>query len=213
METALEGTFNLYAGELGCYLASGATYLAHSTCNPTQVFLCISFLYRWALTVEQQLTFELLVRWCKGMYAGEEQEVARATTLTSGLPLTFLLGFYVALVVKRWWEQYCRVSTCSRMGNKSRKSSANSRSSRSSRSRSRITTIHHSSFPGLILWPCTSEVWCWGRGRSQGWSGGLLSGRACSCSSCSTSLHPQVLPPLLRPLYPETVCQAQEEIS
>ena len=23
-----------------------------------------------------------------------------------GLPLTFLLGFYVSLVVKRWWEQY-----------------------------------------------------------------------------------------------------------
>jgi len=25
----------------------------------------------------------------------------------TGLPLTFLLGFYVSLVVKRWWEQYC----------------------------------------------------------------------------------------------------------
>ena len=27
--------------------------------------------------------------------------------LLLGLPLTFLLGFYVSLVVKRWWEQYC----------------------------------------------------------------------------------------------------------
>ena len=26
-----------------------------------------------------------------------------------GLPLTFLLGFYVSLVVKRWWEQYCKL--------------------------------------------------------------------------------------------------------
>ena len=27
----------------------------------------------------------------------------------AGLPLTFLLGFYVSLVVKRWWEQYCKL--------------------------------------------------------------------------------------------------------
>jgi len=27
----------------------------------------------------------------------------------TGLPLTFLLGFYVSLVVKRWWEQYCKL--------------------------------------------------------------------------------------------------------
>ena len=27
----------------------------------------------------------------------------------SGLPITFLLGFYVSLVVKRWWEQYCKL--------------------------------------------------------------------------------------------------------
>ena len=27
--------------------------------------------------------------------------------LFSGLPITFLLGLYVSLVVKRWWEQYC----------------------------------------------------------------------------------------------------------
>ena len=29
--------------------------------------------------------------------------------LFSGLPITFLLGFYVSLVVKRWWEQYCKL--------------------------------------------------------------------------------------------------------
>ena len=44
------------------------------------------------MTEAQQLTFEALSRWCKGMYLG--------------LPLTFLLGFFVSLVVKRWWEQY-----------------------------------------------------------------------------------------------------------
>ena len=26
-----------------------------------------------------------------------------------GVPITFLLGFYVSLVVKRWWEQYCKL--------------------------------------------------------------------------------------------------------
>jgi len=61
----------------------------------TLIFLGISFLYRLALPVEDQIRFEKLVRWCGKMYAG--------------LPLTFLLGFYVSLVVKRWWEQYCKL--------------------------------------------------------------------------------------------------------
>ena len=29
--------------------------------------------------------------------------------MCSGLPITFLLGFYVSLVVKRWWEQYWKL--------------------------------------------------------------------------------------------------------
>ena len=29
--------------------------------------------------------------------------------ISPGLPITFLLGFYVSLVVKRWWEQYCKL--------------------------------------------------------------------------------------------------------
>ena len=39
------------------------------------------------------MTFEKFARWCGRIY--------------TGLPITFLLGFYVSLVVKRWWEQYC----------------------------------------------------------------------------------------------------------
>ena len=27
----------------------------------------------------------------------------------SGVPITFLLGFYVSLVVKRWWEQFSKL--------------------------------------------------------------------------------------------------------
>eukprot|EP00092_Neocalanus_flemingeri_P010264 GFUD01011060.1.p1 GENE.GFUD01011060.1~~GFUD01011060.1.p1 ORF type:complete len:409 (+),score=73.73 GFUD01011060.1:151-1377(+) len=59
----------------------------------TITFLLISLIYRLALTEAQQIQFEMLARWCGKMY--------------TGLPLTFLLGFYVSLVVKRWWEQYC----------------------------------------------------------------------------------------------------------
>ena len=36
-----------------------------------------------------------LCRWCR--------------TQSTGVPITFLLGFYVSLVVKRWWEQYCKL--------------------------------------------------------------------------------------------------------
>ena len=48
---------------------------------------------RLCLTKDQQLVFEKFARWSGEVY--------------TGLPLTFLLGFYVSLVVKRWWEQYC----------------------------------------------------------------------------------------------------------
>jgi len=61
----------------------------------TIAFLSISFIYRFALSEWQQLEFEKLVRWSGKQY--------------TGLPLTFLLGFYVSLVVKRWWEQYCKL--------------------------------------------------------------------------------------------------------
>jgi len=61
----------------------------------TITFLLISFIYRFALSEEQQFEFERLVKWSGKQY--------------TGLPLTFLLGFYVSLVVKRWWEQYCKL--------------------------------------------------------------------------------------------------------
>ena len=28
---------------------------------------------------------------------------------SAGVPITFLLGFYVSLMVRRWWEQYSRI--------------------------------------------------------------------------------------------------------
>jgi len=61
----------------------------------TITFLLISMVYRYTLTQEHQMQLEKLIRWCR--------------LQSSGLPITFLLGFYVSLVVKRWWEQYCKL--------------------------------------------------------------------------------------------------------
>jgi len=56
-------------------------------------FLAVSMIYRFAFPTDIQNSFEDLIRYMR--------------TKTSGLPLTFLLGFYVSLVVGRWWSQYC----------------------------------------------------------------------------------------------------------
>ncbi|XP_039286837.1 bestrophin-2 isoform X1 [Nilaparvata lugens] len=56
------------------------------------MYFAISFIYRYALTDTQQRTFEV---W--RVYF---------TKTSENVPITFILGFYVTLVVKRWWEQY-----------------------------------------------------------------------------------------------------------
>ena len=61
----------------------------------TILYFSVSIIYRFALTYEQAILFEDIVRWVRG----HSQE----------LPLTFLMGFYVSLVVKRWWEQYVKL--------------------------------------------------------------------------------------------------------
>jgi len=58
----------------------------------TILFLLISLMYRCFFTDAQQTEFERLIRLCRNQSAG--------------LPITFLLGFYVTLIVRRWWEQY-----------------------------------------------------------------------------------------------------------
>merc|ERR1719186_132920 len=68
-------------------------------------YLAISLVYRLILMREDEETgervneqsmkyFEKVVHWFKN---------------SAQLPLTFLLGFYVSLVVKRWWEQYVKL--------------------------------------------------------------------------------------------------------
>jgi len=56
-------------------------------------YLSISCIYRYCLPIEGKKSFENLARFCNRKIAG--------------LPLTFLLGFYVTMVVNRWWSQYC----------------------------------------------------------------------------------------------------------
>jgi len=58
----------------------------------TILFLLISVIYRYTLTSQQQGEMERLIRFCRNQ--------------STGLPITFLLGFYVTLIVRRWWEQY-----------------------------------------------------------------------------------------------------------
>lgn len=58
----------------------------------TLLYFAISLLYRFAFTEDQQKYFKHLIEYCKTLYAG--------------LPLMFILGFYVSMVVTRWWALY-----------------------------------------------------------------------------------------------------------
>ncbi|XP_063986612.1 bestrophin-3 [Diachasmimorpha longicaudata] len=56
------------------------------------VYYMINITYRYALNDQQQRIFEKI-----RFYFGNSSE---------SIPMSFVLGFYVSLVVKRWWEQY-----------------------------------------------------------------------------------------------------------
>ncbi|ESO83363.1 hypothetical protein LOTGIDRAFT_236683 [Lottia gigantea] len=58
-------------------------------------YTLISITYRLGLSLEQKLIFEKIVQHCD--------------TYTSLIPVSFVLGFYVSFVVKRWWEQFMNV--------------------------------------------------------------------------------------------------------
>ncbi|XP_006899938.1 PREDICTED: bestrophin-1 [Elephantulus edwardii] len=55
-------------------------------------YYSIRLIYRLALSSEQQLIFEKLVLYCDSSI--------------QLIPISFVLGFYVTLVVTRWWNQY-----------------------------------------------------------------------------------------------------------
>ena len=58
------------------------------------MYFAISLFYGYLLNDEQAKAFELMI------------EEVRKNLNNSDSTLTFLLGFYVSLVVSRWWEQF-----------------------------------------------------------------------------------------------------------
>uniref|UniRef100_A0A6B2E700 Bestrophin homolog n=1 Tax=Phlebotomus kandelakii TaxID=1109342 RepID=A0A6B2E700_9DIPT len=56
------------------------------------IYYAINLLYRYGLNDDQKRIFEKVKQ-----YFGAQSE---------SIPMSFVLGFYVSLVVKRWWEQY-----------------------------------------------------------------------------------------------------------
>ncbi|XP_058458673.1 bestrophin-4 [Malaya genurostris] len=56
------------------------------------VYYTLNLTYRYGLSEEGRRVFERIRNYC-----GQQRE---------NVPLSFVLGFYVSLVVKRWWEQY-----------------------------------------------------------------------------------------------------------
>ncbi|XP_043283504.1 bestrophin-4 [Venturia canescens] len=59
------------------------------------IYYALAGLYRWILDREQQKTFEQVVLYCK-----EYSDL---------IPLSFVLGFYVSIVMTRWWNQYVAI--------------------------------------------------------------------------------------------------------
>ncbi|XP_073835880.1 bestrophin-4-like [Musca autumnalis] len=56
------------------------------------IYYALNFTYRFYLNESQKQIFETIVVYC---YSS-----------TSLIPIMFVLGFYVSIVIKRWWEQY-----------------------------------------------------------------------------------------------------------
>ncbi|XP_013778511.1 bestrophin-4-like [Limulus polyphemus] len=56
------------------------------------LYYSLSALYRYILTENQRTVFEKLAFYCEAF--------------TNLIPLSFVLGFYVSIVVSRWWQQF-----------------------------------------------------------------------------------------------------------
>ncbi len=58
------------------------------------IYYAINLVYRFALSADQQREFERVVEYFDDNIG------------TFARDITFLLGFYVSLVARRWWDQY-----------------------------------------------------------------------------------------------------------
>lgn len=59
------------------------------------VYFAICFLYLYGLSSQRQKQFQTVVKYFKGYQ--------------DFIPLSFILGFFVAIVMKRWWDQYLTI--------------------------------------------------------------------------------------------------------
>lgn len=59
------------------------------------IYYTLNLTYRLVLDENQKKTFEALVKYCNDH-----------STL---IPLSFVLGFYVSIVMTRWWNQYTSI--------------------------------------------------------------------------------------------------------
>ncbi|GFR00117.1 bestrophin-3 [Trichonephila clavata] len=59
------------------------------------LYYSLSALYRYVFTENQRTVFEKLTIYCEAF--------------TNLIPLSFVLGFYVSIVVGRWWQQYLAI--------------------------------------------------------------------------------------------------------
>lgn len=59
------------------------------------LYATISLVYRYGLNDNQKRTFEHIARYCN--------------SYTNLIPISFVLGFYVTVVVQRWWQQFSNV--------------------------------------------------------------------------------------------------------
>ncbi|RXG71569.1 Bestrophin-2 [Armadillidium vulgare] len=58
----------------------------------TVIYLALSCVYRYALTDSSKVLFEQIALYCR--------------SYVDSIPVTFVLGFYISLVVTRWWGQF-----------------------------------------------------------------------------------------------------------
>ncbi|KAJ4439628.1 hypothetical protein ANN_07756 [Periplaneta americana] len=59
------------------------------------LYYSLNFTYRFALDDRQRKLFEALVQYCE--------------SYSDLIPLSFVLGFYVSIVMQRWWNQYVSI--------------------------------------------------------------------------------------------------------
>jgi predicted membrane chloride channel (bestrophin family) len=59
------------------------------------IYYTLNLMYRFVLNQNGREWFEHAVKYCNAS--------------TNYIPISFVLGFYVAIVMTRWWNQYCSI--------------------------------------------------------------------------------------------------------